>query len=209
MNARRLSKPRRGFTLIELLVVVAIVAILAALLFPVFAQAREAARKASCLSNQRQLGAALNLYVQDYDERFPQTHPTTTPWTFAEDEITLETPWRTLMEPYVRSKGLFRCPSDWGAPDWHPTSYAPNGYTVYGASLAEVSHPSETIYTGELLAGSLVDDFSPWNGLEDLRDTLAVSRHSGGSVYLFVDGHVRWFRVERTYAPVNYYLIRK
>ncbi|HEU4752988.1 MAG TPA: DUF1559 domain-containing protein, partial [Armatimonadota bacterium] len=136
---------RRGFTLIELLVVIAILAILAALLFPVFAQAREAARKASCISNQRQLGAALSLYLQDYDERFPQTHPTATPWTFSEDEITLETPWRTLMEPYVKNWELFRCPSDWGAPNWHPASYAPNGYTVYGAALAEVTRPTETV----------------------------------------------------------------
>ena len=75
-------RTRRGFTLIELLVVIAVVAILAALLFPVFAQVREDARKTSCLSNERQLGAALLLYVQDYDEQFPQSHPTATPWTF-------------------------------------------------------------------------------------------------------------------------------
>src|ERR671930_500085 len=62
---------RRGFTLIELLVVIAVIAILAAILFPVFAQAREKARQAACLSNCKQLGTALQLYVQDYDERFP------------------------------------------------------------------------------------------------------------------------------------------
>src|SRR5215470_8033950 len=70
--ARRLSCPA-GFTLIELLVVIAIIAILAAILFPVFSQAREAARKTSCLSNMRQMGMATRLYMQDYDERFPQT----------------------------------------------------------------------------------------------------------------------------------------
>ena len=62
---------RYGFTLIELLVVIAIIAILAAILFPVFAQAREKARQASCLSNCKQLGLASNMYVQDYDETFP------------------------------------------------------------------------------------------------------------------------------------------
>ena len=61
----------RGFTLIELLVVIAIIAILAAILFPVFAQAREAARKASCLSNCKQLGLAMQMYAQDYDENLP------------------------------------------------------------------------------------------------------------------------------------------
>lgn len=65
------SRSGDGFTLIELLVVIAVIAILAALLFPVFAQARESARKASCLSNQRQLGAAIAMYTQDYDEQLP------------------------------------------------------------------------------------------------------------------------------------------
>jgi prepilin-type N-terminal cleavage/methylation domain-containing protein len=61
----------RGFTLIELLVVIAIIAILAAILFPVFAQAREKARQASCLSNAKQMSTAVMMYAQDYDETFP------------------------------------------------------------------------------------------------------------------------------------------
>src|SRR5687768_7397049 len=65
-------KKRIGFTLIELLVVIAIIAILAAILFPVFARAREAARKASCQSNLKQIGSAWLMYVQDYDETTPQ-----------------------------------------------------------------------------------------------------------------------------------------
>src|SRR6185503_13635069 len=65
------SRAGGGFTLVELLVVIAVIAILAALLFPVFAQARESARKANCLSNQRQLGAAIAMYTQDYDEQLP------------------------------------------------------------------------------------------------------------------------------------------
>jgi prepilin-type N-terminal cleavage/methylation domain-containing protein/prepilin-type processing-associated H-X9-DG protein len=66
---------KSGFTLIELLVVVAIIAILAAILFPVFAKAREKARQISCASNMRQVGIALTMYIQDYDERYPQEHP--------------------------------------------------------------------------------------------------------------------------------------
>ena len=68
---QRRPQSERGFTLIELLVVIAIIAILAAILFPVFAQAREKARQASCLSNCKQIGTASNMYVQDYDETFP------------------------------------------------------------------------------------------------------------------------------------------
>ena len=62
---------RRGFTLIELLVVIAIIAILAAILFPVFAQAREKARSATCLSNNKQIGLAVAMYIQDYDSTYP------------------------------------------------------------------------------------------------------------------------------------------
>ncbi|MFO8079838.1 MAG: prepilin-type N-terminal cleavage/methylation domain-containing protein, partial [Armatimonadota bacterium] len=65
-----MSTHRRGFTLIELLVVIAIIAILAAILFPVFARAREKARQTSCLSNLKQLGLGMQMYAQDYDERF-------------------------------------------------------------------------------------------------------------------------------------------
>src|SRR5438046_3068524 len=72
-----MQRKRSGFTLIELLVVIAIIAILAAILFPVFSQAREKARAISCLSNGRQIGTALMLYIQDYDERYPQEHPST------------------------------------------------------------------------------------------------------------------------------------
>src|SRR5438094_9941222 len=67
----RLCVAKRGFTLIELLVVIAIIAILAAILFPVFAQAREAARKTTCLSNEKQIGMGVLMYIQDYDEQFP------------------------------------------------------------------------------------------------------------------------------------------
>ncbi len=64
-------RPRKGFTLIELLVVIAIIAILAAILFPVFAQAREKARQTQCLSNEKQIGTSLMMYAQDYDEVLP------------------------------------------------------------------------------------------------------------------------------------------
>lgn len=107
------SCTKRAFTLIELLVVIAIIAILAAILFPVFAQAREKARTISCLSNTKQIGLAVTMYVQDYDETFftqvwpggcannvPSADPTLAPQH-----------WATLVYPYVKNGGVFDCPS--------------------------------------------------------------------------------------------------
>ncbi len=100
---------RRGFTLIELLVVIAIIAILAAILFPVFAQAREKARQTSCLSNLRQVGTGVQLYLQDYDETFPKAAfwDVNTPF----EEAYLWSSQRCL-HAYLKNKAIFRCPSD-------------------------------------------------------------------------------------------------
>ena len=107
---------RTAFTLIELLVVIAIIAILAAILFPVFAQARESARQTTCLSNLKQISLANIMYVQDYDERFvpvggsiEQPWPTTT-------RLTANGPkpfngWSMNLLPYIKSRDLFQCPS--------------------------------------------------------------------------------------------------
>jgi prepilin-type N-terminal cleavage/methylation domain-containing protein/prepilin-type processing-associated H-X9-DG protein len=95
--------PRRGFTLIELLVVIAIIAILAAILFPVFAQAREKARAIACISNEKQIGLAFMLYVQDYDETFPmQEYDMVGPPTCDDTTAVL---WTTLLYPYIKNGG--------------------------------------------------------------------------------------------------------
>src|SRR6185295_14318285 len=96
---------RRGFTLIELLVVIAIIAILAAILFPVFAQAREKARTAMCQSHQKQLVGALMMYVQDYDE--------TLPWIQFLTAADWGKPWGVvqLYQPYVKNNAILLCPS--------------------------------------------------------------------------------------------------
>lgn len=99
-----MGRKRTGFTLIELLVVIAIIAILAAFLFPVFARAKEAAKKTSCLSNMRQTGTALMLYIGDYDSTYMKTtYNNTTP---------RKGSWVLLLQPYVQNYQIFRCPSD-------------------------------------------------------------------------------------------------
>jgi prepilin-type N-terminal cleavage/methylation domain-containing protein/prepilin-type processing-associated H-X9-DG protein len=117
--------PGRGFTLIELLVVIAIIAILAAILFPVFAQARDKARQATCLSNLKQIGLGLMMYAQDYDENLPGSgvnancHPlhnvnwqtcgpggSDTPYVLYGWAL-----WVKMLDPYTKNKGVFACPS--------------------------------------------------------------------------------------------------
>src|ERR1041385_4762121 len=93
----------RGFTLIELLVVIAIIAILAAILFPVFAQAREKARQASCLSNTKQLGLAYIQYVQDYDGNLP---PAFSGWEGDADWHAGNWWWGQRLQPYIKSRNV-------------------------------------------------------------------------------------------------------
>src|SRR5262245_41008736 len=100
-----------GFTLIELLVVIAIIAILAAILFPVFAQAREKARQSACLSNLKQIGVALQLYTQDYDEMTPSARTYGAWWT-KNDPKAWPAPYaRDQLMPYVKNEALWNCPS--------------------------------------------------------------------------------------------------
>ncbi len=138
---------RKGFTLIELLVVIAIIAILAAILFPVFAQAREKARATSCLSNLKQLGLGLIQYNQDNDEAFPRSQANTEGW--AEPIF-----------PYVKTAAVYKCPDD-PSPQggvgangfiYDPISYAVN-FNVTGGlpeTLAHQGAPASTVMLFEV-----------------------------------------------------------
>ncbi len=124
------SNRQRAFTLIELLVVIAIIAILAAILFPVFAQARESARKISCLSNNKQIGLGVMMYCQDYDEMYPCNNWDTPPLGITDTDsrdpnYPAANSWMWHIMPYIKNKQIFVCPSD---PD--PKS----GWTGYDAT---------------------------------------------------------------------------
>jgi prepilin-type N-terminal cleavage/methylation domain len=152
----------RGFTLIELLVVIAIIAVLAAILFPVFAQAREKARQASCLSNLKQIGLGIMQYTQDYDECSPLVwHGPIAPgggYYVGQNVL-----WNQMLQPYIKSTQVFLCPSDYRSGDipvttWAnpaPTGFPPPFLTSYilnvqyasynPVPLASVEKPSSTI----------------------------------------------------------------
>lgn len=123
-SGARDSRKRAGFTLIELLVVIAIIAILAAILFPVFAQAREKARQISCLSNEKQIGLALMQYMQDFDEYYPCGNYVTGGH-YGQG-------WAGQLYPYIKSVSVFTCPDDTSVlnPSWtaakSPVSYMYN-----------------------------------------------------------------------------------
>ncbi len=104
-----MKRTRSGFTLIELLVVIAIIAILAAILFPVFAQAREQARKTSCLSNVKQIGLGFQMYAQDYDESMPASFALNPSINGGGRQ---EIPYEHQIYPYIKNWAIFACPSD-------------------------------------------------------------------------------------------------
>jgi len=183
-----MRRPCTGFTLIELLVVIAIISILAAILFPVFAQAREKARQIACLSNMKQLGTAVAMYMQDYDDRVffrASTNINNTRARIATPSTAYGQLWWNMIMPYVKNEAIYKCPSDSGptvnfnaAGDPGPTgkgtilrSYIAS-LAAENLSLSEVDRPVETIVISEkwdrFPDGSPVNE--PWIDLFDSKD---------------------------------------
>ncbi|RYX83352.1 DUF1559 domain-containing protein [bacterium] len=225
-----LHKSRQAFTLIELLVVIAIIAILAAILFPVFARARENARRSSCQSNLKQIGLGIVQYIQDYDERFPM-HRVGNPApgkTYG---------WADSIQPYIKSTQLLQCPSN-SEPTPDLTIAIPGRqayYTDYiynaalggtsvgtnpsvgsGISLAAVEQASVTVMTLESKylntspsSNNSARVVTRGGGAVDAPvaaiNEFDATRHLDGSNALFTDGHVKWFKGNSSNSFANLY----
>ena len=229
LSPARAISLRNAFTLIELLVVIAIISILAAILFPVFAQARDKARTTSCLSNLKQIGLAYTMYQQDYDGRLPLTNHSGG-----------LASWINAAQPYIKNRGVYRCTSDastkkWAQTDaeWNDTTFdvrrssyflnawlaggGADGDSKYGADAA-IANPAAVIYVGESVKDSKSDHFHPmcWGVADPLYPTCTASafawdsvkketieidlrRHQEGGNYAFVDGHVKWAKFTQVY----------
>jgi prepilin-type N-terminal cleavage/methylation domain-containing protein/prepilin-type processing-associated H-X9-DG protein len=207
---------RKGFTLIELLVVIAIIAILASILFPVFARARENARRASCTNNLKQIALGFMQYTQDYDGLMP----------FYPYDVGV----MNKVYPYVKSVEVFRCPSSNLNPppsvemgNYYSSEYGlPAVYAVQdnmaalinlafgGTSVTQMDAIQEPAITCLVAETEYVNPAYKY-GFDrfDARDLTStgfngiarLDRHFGGSNYAFMDGHVKWLKKETVEVP--------
>jgi prepilin-type N-terminal cleavage/methylation domain-containing protein/prepilin-type processing-associated H-X9-DG protein len=201
----RVAPSKQGFTLIELLVVIAIIAILAAILFPVFARARENARRSSCQSNLKQIALGVVQYSQDYDNNYP----------LIGSSIGSPTGWAYTLQPYIKSEQIFQCPSESTSPPAGATLEARAmlaGFTDYyynfnmgagsvvgtGVNEASLTYPANTVMNGDGGSGSDSADLPGLDSAGHYNKTNVPFnggvRHLEGSNFSFADGHVKWLK---------------
>lgn len=207
---RNVLRTRLGFTLIELLVVIAVIAILAAILLPVFATVREAARATSCRSNEKQIATAMAMYVQDYDEVYPGRSQVPTANGGGH--------WGYAIMPYLKNTDVFRCASNpYGTrlsssgPDpvsgrWIPRSYGINAWIcTVPIPAAAIEDPSDRIMIGESTCE--FNDFigAMWPGTF-MYEGCGFAGHNGGMNVAFFDGHVRTMKPLQTVTGKLYWV---
>ncbi len=171
----------RGFTLIELLVVIAIIAILAAILFPVFAKAREKARQTACLNNEKQVITATMIYVQDHDESMPSAANF----------------WGALS----LDKGVLICPTK-GTKTANGYFFNGgddnNGFHIASKALGDISSPENTMLVADGVLNTIPNGYASASGTgllgngHTMNDVLDVTRHTGGLIIGYVDGHAAY-----------------
>jgi prepilin-type N-terminal cleavage/methylation domain-containing protein/prepilin-type processing-associated H-X9-DG protein len=188
------ARVRSGFTLIELLVVIAIIAILAAILFPVFARARENARKANCQSNLKQIATGVMMYAQDYDEMLPKSALYVTSTDFYT--------WPSMIAPYLKNTDVYVCPSApsvrWtGAKNVTQTlGYGYSQVVAGGPALAEIAAPASLVLVadaGRLNTNGNTYYLIDWDQSQADNAVPPEPRHSDGANLAFCDGHVKWY----------------
>ena len=205
---------RAAFTVIELLIVIAIIAILAALLLPVFQKARVRAYRAQCTSNLRQIGLGMVLYAQDNEEKLMPGHLLSVPNPVTGNDTA---GWAGASQPYVRNTGVFVCPTDRtpkvaaGGETYFPLTYFMNvnlsvKVTPGGLPLASLAAPANTVLLGESTGGGLVSNTARLDFAGETESVFAnyfvsvtapgANRHEGGRDFLLADGHVKWLRPE-------------
>ena len=217
----------KGFTMVELLIVIAIISMLAAILFPVFSRVRENARRTSCQSNLKQIGLGILQYAQDYDERFP-------------GRVTGNgyegRSWRRVIQPYVKSSQLFSCPSNkfntkqpWDSMDsvmitagvplteprfgesyvcnGSPTNIAGNPAMAFnGVAMAAVADSARTILVTE--SGDAPFSEAP-TSFGTSFGSVMFKGHLQTVNFLFADGHVKALTPTATGSPINMWNIEE
>lgn len=179
----------RGFTLVEMLIVLALIGVLAGLSFPVFSRVREKGRRTTCQSNLKQIGLAVQQYVQDNNGRYP---------TLASLQATDIARWNVPIRSYLKSEAVFRCPSRQKPLPLYPaTDYGYNWLTLNGTQEASIVFPIHVPLNDE--GGGSSYDGGPDTDVIDTSFAGPIwqpALHSGGANFSYIDGHIKWRSIQ-------------